>query len=94
MTKSYIVVAYDVSDDHRRRRVAHILEDYGERVQYSVFDCLLAPKDLVRLERALSRVIEPNEDSVRFYRLCSPCADRIGVLGLGRVLRPESLRIV
>jgi CRISPR-associated protein Cas2 len=36
-----ILVSYDVPDDRRRTRLAHALKDFGERVQYSVFECRL-----------------------------------------------------
>ena len=41
-----IVVSYDVPDDRRRTRLAHILKDFGERVQYSVFECRLDERAL------------------------------------------------
>ncbi|MEW6376162.1 MAG: CRISPR-associated endonuclease Cas2, partial [Thermodesulfobacteriota bacterium] len=37
----FYVVSYDIPDDQRRIKIAKILEDFGDRVQYSVFECLL-----------------------------------------------------
>lgn len=69
------VVAYDIRDDRRRRKVEKILRAYGFRVQYSVFECALEATKLARLRAALARVILP-DDSVRLYGLCEACRDR------------------
>jgi CRISPR-associated protein Cas2 len=53
-----IVVSYDISDDKRRRKVAKIMEGYGYRVQYSVFECELEPKKLSQLIRRLSPLVK------------------------------------
>lgn len=68
------VVAYDIPDDRRRLRVAKLLEGYGERVQYSVFECVLTPRQFERLWEEIGRRIDGAEDSVRVYRLCEECS--------------------
>lgn len=68
------VVAYDVADDRRRARLATLLEDYGSCVQYSVFECLLTEHRLGELRRLVEAIVEPPEDRVAYYRLCSRCA--------------------
>jgi CRISPR-associated protein Cas2 len=78
-----IVVSYDVREDRRRNRLAHALKDFGQRVQYSVFECLLDDKQLGRLRLRIAKEIEPAEDSVRLYRLCAECLERIELLGVG-----------
>jgi len=70
------VVAYDVSDDSRRRRIHKLLLDFGVPVQYSVFECRLSRAEGLRLNTLLSRLIKPNEDHVRIYRLCAACEDQ------------------
>lgn len=75
------VVSYDIPEDRRRNRVARVLEGHGERVQYSVFECLLTEKQFERLWEELGRMIEPQEDSLRGYRLCPLCAGRVLVAG-------------
>ena len=72
-----LLVAYDVATDTaagraRLRRVAHICEAHGQRVQQSVFECLLDEVQLALLEHRLRRVIVPAEDSLRIYRLLEP----------------------
>ena len=76
-----LVVAYDVADDRRRDRVAKLLEDFGVRVQYSVFECVLGPADYRRLRAELEQRVNMAEDAVAFYRLCRRCGARVRRLG-------------
>ena len=68
------VVSYDIVLDRRRNKVAQALTGHGERVQYSVFECLLTNSQFERLWAELKELIVPEEDSLRAYRLCPPCA--------------------
>ena len=76
-----LVVADDVADDGRRDRVAKALEDFGVRVQYSVFECVLGRAEYRRLREALASRINFAEDTVAFYRLCRGCGARVRRLG-------------
>jgi len=76
------VLVYDISADKRRNKVAKLLLDYGDRVQYSVFEADLAKDDLERVCQRASKVINPVEDSVRIYALCDACVQRIVTIGL------------
>jgi CRISPR-associated protein Cas2 len=89
-----ILVSYDVPDDRRRTRLAHALEDFGRRVQYSVFECLLDEEHLGRLRVRVAALIEGEEDSVRIYRLCAECAGRLEIHGLGQVTKDPEAYIV
>jgi CRISPR-associated protein Cas2 len=69
-----VVVAYDVCTEskegrRRLRRVAQACKDYGQRVQKSVFECVLRESDWVALKRRLLKEIAQDEDSLRFYFL-------------------------
>jgi CRISPR-associated protein Cas2 len=69
-----VVVSYDVSvttpaGRRRLRRVARLCESYGQRVQNSVFQCLLPSDKWVMVRATLLRIHEPDEDSLRFYFL-------------------------
>lgn len=82
-----LLVTYDirtltVADDRRLKRVAATCERYGQRVQYSVFECRLSEVGLVRLEADLLRVIDASIDSVNIYRLAGPV--RQHKISLGR----------
>lgn len=77
------LISYDIPDNKRRTKVANALEDYGQRVQYSVFEVWLDPNTKRKLTQRLKRVINEEEDSVRFYWLCAQCQRRVTVLGNG-----------
>ena len=81
----FYVISYDIPDDRRRSQLAKVLKGFGTRVQYSVFEAHLNKRQYEELKRAVARLIEPSEDSVRYYALCSACADRIEVPAVGEV---------
>ena len=84
MRNSYIVT-YDISDDKRLRKVFKTMRGFGDHLQYSVFECQLTPKDLVRLRTALAKVIHHTEDQVLFVDLgpAEGRGDRV-IAALGR----------
>lgn len=64
------LVCYDIEDDRQRTRLAHLLEGYGQRVQYSVFELHLSrPTDLDQLKQQIRDILNDPEAEVRFYRL-------------------------
>ena len=75
------LVAYDIADPRRLRKVARACEDFGLRRQYSVFFCRLGPADLVRLKSRLYDVIDLDRDQVLLIPLCKRCADLTETLG-------------
>ena len=80
MMDSYLV-AYDISDPKRLRRVAQTCEDFGYRKQLSVFLCRLSPTEFVRLKSRLCDVIHLEQDQVLFIPLCPKCVNGIESLG-------------
>jgi len=91
---SFWIVSYDVKDNKRRIRVAKELKNYGHRVQYSVFECLLSVDKAEQLKEKLEKLVLKNEDSIRFYRLCEGCKKRIFIFGQGRVTDDEDVYII
>ncbi len=79
------VVTYDIADDRRRHRVASELANFGERVQYSVFECHVSLDQVKELQRRVERLISLEEDRVRYYPLCVTDRDRILIDGYGEV---------
>jgi CRISPR-associated protein Cas2 len=71
-----IVVAYDVRDRRRLRRVAKMMEQYGSRVQFSVFECRLGKERMARLLTDIKRVINRRQDKVTVITLCQSCVHR------------------
>lgn len=79
-------VSYDLPDDKRRTKLAKLLINYGQRVQYSVFECYLDDERLSRLRGKINRILDEKEDQVRIYRICAACQKRLEVHGLGEPL--------
>lgn len=79
------LVAYDVRDSRRLRRVHRVAKDHGEALQYSVFVCDLTTVELVGLKRALLAEMKTTEDSVGIFDLGPPsgrgvrCIEFMGV---------------
>jgi CRISPR-associated protein Cas2 len=81
-----ILVSYDVSTEtaegrKRLRHVAKTCEAYGQRVQKSVFECIVNAGELEQLKHQLARAIKADEDNVRIYRLREPRERNLDVLG-------------
>ena len=90
-----VVVSYDVPDNRRRGKIAQALQDFGgERVQLSVFECYLTPRNWTRLQERLGKIINLDEDSVRLYRLCDQCRGNILFLGCAATIEEPGLRII
>ena len=83
-----VLVTYDIADTQgdgapRLRGIAQICEKYGERVQFSVFECRLSAERLARLIAELELVIDRRLDSVNVYRFSGRIADSTLRLGRG-----------
>lgn len=75
------VISYDIPDDRRRTKVHDTLAGFGERIQYSVFECFLTKKELVLLRSKLTKLIRPAEDKLRIHHLCSDCLAKVESIG-------------
>ena len=76
------VVSYDITSDRLRNKIAKILEGYGLRVQYSVFECHLTEKEYTELYRKLMKLMENVEEgNIRFYPICGTCEKKIRTIG-------------
>lgn len=69
MLVTYDVASGDDAGRRRLRRVARLCQDFGQRVQYSVFECEVDAAQWVALRARLINEIDPRSDSLRFYRL-------------------------
>ena len=86
-----ILITYDVctvakAGQRRLRRVAQACEDYGVRVQKSVFECQVGQTEWALLRDRLLREIKAEEDSLRFYHLDEKAVQRIEHHGVGKPL--------
>ena len=88
------LVTYDIPDTKRRTRLAKILEDFGDRVQYSVFECLLDDVLLAKMTARITSTILEAEDNIRIYTICAACEKLIKIMGRGEVIKTEDIYIV
>ena len=82
-----VLVTYDIADTEttgasRLRRIADVCEKYGQRVQFSVFECRLSKARLARLVGEVEDIIDRDRDSVLVYRF--PGGIEAATLRLGR----------
>ncbi len=75
------VVSYDIADNSRLLKVAKEVENFGARVQKSVFECYLDDEQLSRLRRILADIIDRDSDHVRYYRICKKDREKMVLLG-------------
>ncbi|MDX2082090.1 MAG: CRISPR-associated endonuclease Cas2 [Terrimicrobiaceae bacterium] len=68
MRTTYLV-CYDISDDKRLRRVFKTCKNFGNHLQFSVFECDLTPAEKTQMESELQTIISSREDQVLFIRL-------------------------
>jgi CRISPR-associated protein Cas2 len=80
--KQFIVVAYDISDDRRRQKIAKILVNYGVRSNFSVFECYLTETQIKTIKSRLEKIIDTKTDCVLYYYLCKGCVGKKEVVGL------------
>jgi CRISPR-associated protein Cas2 len=91
----FYVVVYDISCNKRRKKVADLLEGYGERVQYSVFECVLDRDQYRQLGDRLKKRINLEEDSIRIYPITKNSLQQVKNWGVGKDLtKPPSSTII
>lgn len=95
----YVLVTYDVATGdaagaRRLRRVAKLCVQYGQRVQCSVFECLVNPAQYEVLKHEIEKVIDTTTDSVFFYNLGKNWKPRVERIGLREAYDPEGLLLV
>ena len=79
---SYDVNTEDVAGKVRLRKIAKICVDYGQRVQNSVFECLLNPSQLCLLKKKISDIMDVKKDSIRIYKLGKSYKAKIETIGV------------
>lgn len=84
-----VLVAYDVSTEtpegeRRLRRVARVCVNFGQRVQKSVFECLVNDLQYEQMKHELLSIIDEQKDSLRMYRLAMPKEQYCECFGIGR----------
>jgi len=91
-----LLITYDVSTQDaagktRLRRVAKRCVDFGQRVQNSVFECLVDEAQYRKLKHELENMIDPEKDSLRFYNLGNNYHSRIEHVGIKESYEADGL---
>ena len=93
-----VLVSYDVSQEEngqkRLRRVARACQDYGQRVQYSVFECIVDPAQWTALRERLMKEADLERDSLRFYFLGANWRKRVEHVGIKEAIDQEGPLII
>ncbi len=94
-----VLVSYDVRTSEpggakRLRRVAKVCRNYGQRVQFSVFECIVDPAQWTKLRQALINEVDLEADSLRFYFLGANWRNRMEHVGAKKSLDQEGPLIV
>ena len=94
-----VVVCYDVettdpAGQRRLRQVAKTCKDYGQRVQFSVFECQVDPAQWTALKQKLIDRINQETDSLRFYFLGANWRKRVEQIGLKKSYDPDEPMII
>lgn len=74
MRNTYLV-CYDICNEVRLRKVFQTMRDFGDHLQYSIFECQFTPADLAKCKKAMSDLINHAQDQVLFIDL-GPCEGR------------------
>ena len=94
-----VLITYDVNTENaagrkRLRQISKQCVNYGQRVQNSVFECLLDPAQCIALKRILRSIMDEKRDSLRFYYLGDKYASKIEHFGVRESYDPEGVLVV
>ena len=94
-----VLITYDVSTADaggakRLNKVSKICAKYGQRVQNSVFECLLEPQEYKMLQHRLLEIIDPQKDSLRFYNLGQKYKTKIEHFGAKKTYSPDDVLLL
>ena len=94
-----VLITYDVSTEseggkRRLRRVARQCENFGQRVQNSVFECLVTPAQWTDLKHKLEKEIDEKYDSLRYYFLGANWERRVEHVGAKETYNPQGLIVL
>ena len=93
-----VLITYDVSTEtaagrKRLRKVAKQCVNHGQRVQNSVFECLLDAAQYAILKAELAKLIDPEVDSLHFYQLGNHCQNKVEHIGVRPAFQQDDVLI-
>jgi CRISPR-associated protein Cas2 len=95
----FVLVTYDINTETAagRRRLAHvakICKKHGQRVQNSVFECILDPVQLLKMKSQVEKFVDLKKDSIRYYNLGSSWERKVEHIGTKTSYDPEGFLAV
>jgi len=91
---TYDIVTESANGQQRLRNISKVCKNYGQRVQNSVFECLITPSQLVELRETINEIIDDAQDSVRIYKLSNDWKVQVEHFGSKRPYDPEGTLII
>lgn len=89
-----VLIAYDVSSDSRRSQLAARLQAWGDRIQKSVFVCLVDSDDLDRLWASATALVDPDVDAMHLVPICGACREDVRQVGQAQLEPPPAYWLV
>ena len=92
------LISYDITNDRIRGKIAKELSGYGQRVQYSVFECRITEPQYRELYQKLVALMQEEEEgNIRIYNICGKCEQKLNTIGIentAMTLEKEELIII
>ncbi|SKB13799.1 CRISPR-associated endoribonuclease Cas2 [Planktothrix sp. PCC 11201] len=89
-----VVVVYDISNDKRRVKLSNFLEGYGNRIQFSVFECFISLEEMRQLHQKVKKLVLPQEDNVRFYWISNDALSIVLTIGSQKPEPPPQYYVI
>ena len=95
----FVLVAYDVSTEtsdgkKRLRKVAKMCQNYGQRVQNSLFECSIDYGTFLKLKKSLGQIMDKEKDSIRYYNLGNIWDSKVEHIGAKPGYNPDGVLII
>ena len=89
-----VLVSYDITSNKNRSKIFKYLKDYGIPMQKSVFELMVEGEKLERIKKDLRVYIKDKNDSIRYYKICETCRERILLSGRGELIFNKEFEIL
>lgn len=94
-----VLITYDVNTEtqggkNRLRKIAKQCLNFGQRVQNSVFECLISPRDFTALKNQIEKIMDKKQDSIRYYFLGNNWKSKVDHSGKNETYDPEGPLII
>jgi len=89
-----ILITYDITDPRRLQRIHKFLKEFGINTQKSVFECDMDSEGLKKIRNYCKNFLDLNTDSVRIYKICSRCINKVILSGQGMKVTNLSYQII